>query len=141
MPKAPGKNYRNGISLIEFFDRFPDEESAERWWTTERWPTGVACPGCGSMNIQHRTTRKPQPYRCRDCRKDFSAKTGSLMHGSPLGYRIWVLAIYILTTGIKGTSSMKLHRDLKVSQKTAWYLAHRIRETWADNAGGSSPAR
>ena len=52
MPKAPGKNYRNGISLIEFFEKFPDEESAERWWTTERWPTGVACPGCGSMNIQ-----------------------------------------------------------------------------------------
>ena len=58
------------------------------------------------------------------------------MHGSPLGYRIWVLAIYLLTTGIKGTSSMKLHRDLRVTQKTAWFLAHRIRETWGGNAGG-----
>ena len=135
MAKAPGKSYRTGISLIEFFEMFPDEESAERWWVASRWPAGVACPECGSMNIQHRSTRKPQPYRCRDCRKDFSAKTGSLMQGSPLPYRTWVLAIYILTTGIKGTSSMKLHRDLKVSQRTAWYLAHRIRESWSDNAG------
>ena len=135
MAKGPGKSFRDGISLIELFEMFPDEESAERWWIAARWPAGIACPGCGSMNVQHRTTRKPQPYRCRDCRKDFSAKTGSLMQGSPLGFRTWVIAIYILTTGIKGTSSMKLHRDLKVSQKTAWYLAHRIRESWADNAG------
>ncbi len=50
-----------------------------------------------------------------------------------LGYQIWVLASYILTTGIKGTSSMKLHRDLGITQKTAWYLAHRIRESWEDS--------
>ena len=136
MAKGPGKSYRKGISLIELFEMFPDEESAERWWIESRWPAGVACPDCGSMNIQHRTTRKPQPYRCRDCRKDFSPKTGSVMQGSPLPYRKWVIAIYLLTTGIKGTASMKLHRDLKVSQKTAWYLAHRIRETWTDSTGG-----
>ena len=57
------------------------------------------------------------------------------MHSSKLGYRKWALAIYIVTTGIKGTSSMKLHRDLKISQKTAWHMAHRIRETWADGTG------
>ena len=135
MAKGPGKSFRRGISLIELFEMFPDDASAERWWVEARWPTGVACPSCGSLNVQHRQTRKPQPYRCRDCRNDFSAKTGSLMHGSPIGFRKWVIAIYILTTGIKGTASMKLHRDLKVSQKTAWYLAHRIRESWTDNAG------
>ena len=65
---------------------------------------------------QHPGTKdpKPQPYRCRDCRYDFSAKTGSLMQGSPLGFQAWVLAIYLLTTSIKGVSSMKLHRDLGV---------------------------
>ena len=132
MPKAPGKSYRVGLSLVELFDLFPDEPSAERWWIASRWPNGIACPRCGSVNIQTRRTRKPQPYRCRDCRYDFSAKTGSLMQGSPLGFRTWAIAIYLLTTGLKGTSSMKLHRDVKVTQKTAWFLAHRIRETWAE---------
>ncbi len=70
------------------------------------------------------------PFHCRACRKFFSTKTNSALHGSKLGYRTWVLAIYILTTGIKGTSSMKLHRDLGVTQRTAWHLAHRIRTAW-----------
>ena len=56
------------------------------------------------------------------------------MQGSNLGFQKWVIAIYLVTTGLKGTSSMKLHRDLKVTQKTAWHLAHRIRETWSDPA-------
>ena len=55
------------------------------------------------------------------------------MQGSNLGFQTWALAFYLLTTGIKGTSSMKLHRDLGITQKSAWHLAHRIRETWADN--------
>ena len=85
--------------------------------------------------MQVRKTRKPQPYRCRDCRKDFSTKTGTLMEGSKLGFQVWITAIYLLSTNLKGISSMKLHRELEVTQKTAWYLAQRIRETWADNAG------
>ena len=74
------------------------------------------------------------PYRCRDCRKFFSAKTGTVLQSSKLGYQVWALATYILTTGIKGTSSMKLHRDLGITQKSAWHLAHRIRETWEQDA-------
>ena len=62
----------------------------------------------------------------------FSVKTGTVMHRSNLGYQTWAFAIYLMTTGIKGQSSMKLHRDLGVTQKTAWHLAHRIRETWED---------
>ena len=56
------------------------------------------------------------------------------MHSSPLGFRIWAIAIFLATTNIKGIASMKLHRDLKVTQKTAWHLAHRIRESWQDEA-------
>ena len=131
---APGKHFREGLSLVELIEMFPDDAAAERWFTKNRWPEGVYCPACGSVNIQERPTRKPQPYRCRDCRKDFSVKLGTLMQGSNLGFQTWALAIYIVTTGIKGTSSMKLHRDLKITQKTAWHLAHRIRETWSDPA-------
>ena len=127
---APGRHYREGISLMEFFDLFPDEASAEAWFVQQRWPNGIACPKCGSLSIAERKNRKPLPWRCKDCRKDFSVKTGSLMESSKLKLRVWLLAIYILTTNIKGTSSLKLHRDLKVTQKTAWFLAHRIRGAW-----------
>ena len=131
---APRKHFREGLSLVELIEMFPDDAASERWFTKNRWPEGVYCPACGSVNIQERQTRKPQPYRCRDCRKDFSVKLGTLMQGSNLGFQKWVIAIYLVTTGLKGTSSMKLHRDLKVTQKTAWHLAHRIRETWSDPA-------
>ena len=131
---APGKFFREGLSLVDLIRMFPDDATAERWFIETRFPDGMYCPECGSFNIQERPTRKPQPYRCRDCRKDFSVKTGTLMQGSNLGFQTWALAIYIVTTGIKGTSSMKLHRDLKITQKTAWHLAHRIRETWSDPA-------
>ncbi len=69
------------------------------------------------------------PYRCRKCYKFFSVKTGTIMQSSNLGYQVWALAMYLLTVNIKGTSSMKLHRDLNVTQKTAWHLAHRGRVT------------
>ena len=131
--KAPGKSHREGLSLVQLTRMFPNDEAAEKWFVETRWPDGVHCPRCGSLNIQERPTRKPAPYRCRDCRKDFSVKTDTLMHGSNLGLQTWVIAIYLLTTNLKGVSSMKLHRDLGVTQKTAWYLAHRIRETWADD--------
>ncbi len=132
--KAPGKPFRKGLSLVEIVRMFPDDTIAERWFVETRWPTGVHCPACGSTNVQERPTRKPQPYRCRDCRGDFSVKTGSLMHGSKLGFQVWAIAIYLLATNLKSVSSMKLHRDLGITQKSAWYLAQRIRETWRDNS-------
>ena len=129
--KAPGKHYRKGISLIEITRKFPDDATAEAWFVETRWPDGVACPECESENVLTVRSRKPQPYRCRACRKHFSVKTGTLMQGSKLGLQVWAVAYYLLATGLKGTASMKLHRDLGVTQKTAWHLAHRIRETWA----------
>ena len=133
--KAPGNSFREGISLIEIMRMFPDDAAAEKWFVKTRWPDGVHCSRCGSANIQERKTRKPQPYRCRDCRKDFSVKTGTLMHDSRLELQVWAVAIYLLVTNLKGVSSRKLHRDLSITQKTAWHLAHRIRETWKDNQG------
>ena len=130
--KAPGKHYRKGLSLTKLMQLFPDDATAEKWFVETRWPDGVACPKCGSMSITEVKNRKPSPYRCRDCRKFFSVKTDTLMHSSNLGYQAWAIAYYLMSTGIKGTSSMKLHRDLEITQKSAWHLAHRIRETWGD---------
>ena len=73
---------------------------------------------------------KPMPYRCRDCKRYFSVKTGTLMAGSPLPVRKWVYAIYLDVTNLKGVSSMKLHRDIGVCQKTAWFMQQRIREAF-----------
>ena len=133
--KGPGQAHRQGISLLQLSEMFPDEATAERWFIQTRWPgSGVRCPHCNSEDVTERASRKPQPYWCRnrECRRYFSVKTGTLMEGSNLGFRKWAYAMYLLTTGIKGTASMKLHRDLGVTQKTAWHLAHRIREAWDD---------
>ena len=132
---APGKHFRKGLSLVEVTRMFPDDATAERWFTEIRWPNGPRCPHCGSDNIQSETAHKTMPCRCRACRKWFSVKTGTVMQSSKLGLQVWALASYLLTTGIKGQASMKLHRDLGVTQKTAWHLAHRIRETWAKADG------
>ena len=131
---GPGRSDRKGITLMELHDMFPDEAAAEEWFRAQRWPDGVRCAFCESENVADQV--KPTPFRCRDCRKHFSTKTNTLMHASKLGFRTWALAIYLMNTGIKGTSSMKLHRDLGVSQSTAWHLAHRIRESWVDENPG-----
>ena len=130
--KAPGKAHRTGISLIDLFAKFPDDDTAEAWFRGLRWPNGIECPNCGSDRVQDGCAHKTMPFRCRDCNKKFSTKTGSVMQSSKLGYRVWAIAIYLFNTNIKGTSSMKLHRDLGITQKSAWHLAHRIREAWDD---------
>ncbi len=129
---APGQHYRKGITLVEFFRRFPDDAAAEAWFADARWPDGPRCPHCDSDRVQANAAHKTMPYRCRDCRKRFSTRTGTVMESSKLGYQVWALATFLLTTGIKGTASMKLHRDIGITQKSAWHLAHRIRETWRD---------
>ena len=129
---GPGKSYRKGISLLEIVKAFQDEANAERWFIETRWPGGVRCAHCDSENVRERANRKPMPYHCADCRQYFSVKTNTLMQSSKLPLRTWAIAFYLLSTNLKGTSSMKLHRDLGITQKSAWHLAHRIRETWAD---------
>lgn len=129
--KAPGKHYRKGITLFELLDMFPDEESAKEWFVKLRWPNGICCPSCGSMNVQTKTAHPTMPYRCREKQCDtgfFSVKTDSAMQSSKLSYRTWIAAMYLLATNLKSVSSMKLHRDLGITQKSAWHLAHRLRE-------------
>ena len=125
---APGMFQREGISLIQLFQMFPDDATAEKWFIHTRWPTGMACPRCGSINVSALTKHPTMPHYCRDCRRYFSVKIGTVMQCSKLGYQIWALGVYLFATTLKGISSMKLHRDLNVTQRTAWYLLHRIRE-------------
>ena len=131
---GPGKSYRQGISLEELFDLFPDDASAEAWFEHHCW--GAAgqpsfCPSCGSTErLRPTPNRRPLPYWCGSCRSYFSVRTNTVMQHSKLGYRKWAIAIYLFVTNLKGVSSMKLHRDLKITQKSAWFLGQRLREAW-----------
>jgi len=135
MGKAPGKASRRGISLVGIMRRFPDDATAEAWFIERRWPEGVTCPHCGSCNVQTGAKHKTMPFRCREkgCAKRFSVRTGTVMQASNLGYQVWAIALYLVTTNLKSVSSMKLHRDLEITQKSAWHLAHRIRTGFAAN--------
>ena len=118
------------LSLLQITRKFPDNESAEQWFIKHRWKNGVECTHCGSNRVTERQKAGKRAFRCKDCRKDFSAKTGSVMHDSKIGFREWAIAIFLMTTNIKGTSSTKLAHDLGISQKTAWYMTMRIREAY-----------
>ena len=135
--KAPGKAYRKGISLVEIMRQFPDDATAEAWYVARRWPNGVNCPHCGSLNVQVGAKHKTMPYRCREkeCAKRFSPKTGTVMEGSKLGFQTWILATFLLSTNLKSVSSMKLHRDLSINQRSAWFLAHRLRVALSQSSG------
>ena len=133
--KAPGKFHRKGLTLVELSRMFPDDATTERWFAEQRWPEGLHCPYCGSTNVQLGAKHKTMPYRCREkeCAKRFSVRTKTPMESSKLGFQIWAIALYQVTTNLKGVSSMKLHRDLGITQRSAWFLAHRLREAWKDH--------
>ncbi len=133
--KAPGKHYREGISLVKLFRKFPNDQAAEKWFVEQRWPEGPHCPHCGSVRVQSGAAHKTMPYRCREreCRKRFSVRTGTCMEASNLGFQVWAVAMYLMTTSLKGVSSMKLSRDLEITQKSAWHLAMRLRKALEDD--------
>lgn len=125
------------VSLYQFFQRFPNEEAARLYFERNRWNGEVSCPHCGSLSVAEVKNHKPMPYRCRDCRQHFSVRTGTVLAESRLPLHKWLMAIYMMTTARKGIPSTQMARELGITQKSAWFLAHRIRETWlAGQSGG-----
>jgi len=120
-------------SLYEFFKKFPSEESARVYFETKRWGDTPVCAHCGSINAAECKNHKPMPYRCRDCRKHFSVRTGTVLAESKIELQKWLMAIYMMTTARKGIPSTQMARELGITQKSAWFLAQRIRETWMNN--------
>ena len=129
--KGPGKAHREGISLIELTELFPDEAAATAWFESLVWPNGRHCPRCGNTETTEAAETSGLPYYCLACRRTFSVRIGTALERSKVPLRKWAVAIYLEMTHLKGVSSMKLHRDLKVTQKTAWFMLHRIREAWS----------
>ena len=133
MPQhTPGRSHRKGLTIRQLFAMFPNDDTAERWFERQRWPEGPVCPNCGGMRAT-RTTHPTMSLRCKDCRKFFSVRKGTVMEATKLGYQTWAIVVYMATTSLKGVSSMKIHRELGVTQKTAWFLISRIREAYAEN--------
>ena len=135
--KAPGKAHREGVTLVHLMDMFPDEAAATAWFESVIWRDGERhCGKCGSVRTRQVPNAKPMPYWCSDCRSYFSVRTGTPIARSNVPLRKWAIAIYLCLTSLKSVSSMKLHRDIGVSQPTAWFMLHRIREAWADEDDG-----
>ena len=130
----PYEIVNNGMSLAEFFRLYPSDIEAEAQLVAWRWPDGIRCPHCDSDRISDVKSRRPQPWRCRACRRHFSHTTDTPMHDTKLGAQTWLLGLFIIVSNPKGRSSIQLAADLGITQKSAWHLAHRIREALASGS-------
>ncbi len=117
---------RHTISTFQLFERFPNAESARVYLESRLWPAGVVCPVCKAG--ERITTRKGGYYRCNACNEDFTVRTGTIFERSHVPLHKWLYAMYLLVTARKGISSLQLAKEIGVTQKTAWFLLHRLRE-------------
>ena len=116
---------RNFASLAEMLKKIPNEDAAIAHFTAIRWKNGAFCPHCGSVKIYHFADKRT--HKCADCHQRFSIKVGTVMEGTKIDVRRWLMAIWLLTAHKKGIASTTLARDLGVTQKTAWFMLHRLR--------------
>lgn len=118
---------------------FRDEDAARAYVEALRWPDGRVCGKCGSLRSYE--TKKVGRYRCAEpeCRKDFTVMTGTVMEASHVKLTVWVTAFHLMASSKKGMSAHQLHRTLDVTYKTAWFLAHRIREAMKTGGLGAAP--
>jgi transposase-like protein len=104
---------------------FSDAENCINFLSQMRWPHGVECPICDGKEVSYLSTRRL--WKCKACKKQFSVKVGSIMEDSPIGLDKWLAAIWIIANAKNGVSSYEIHRSLGITQKSAWFLLHRIR--------------
>ncbi|WP_419737678.1 IS1595 family transposase [Ruegeria sp.] len=135
MTKAPGKSNRKGLTFLQVAAMFGNEEKSRKWIEELHWPDGPFCPHCGSFNVQSGIRHPSMTHRCRECSKKpmFTVRVGTILENTRLPYRTWAIGIYLFTTNLKGVSSMKLHRELGVTQKSAWFMLHRLRAAMEAN--------
>ena len=122
------KEEQDIISLRQFDARISDEAAAVAFAEEQRWGDGLYCPKCGLDSCYRVKSGKPQPFRCRDCKKYFSVRVGTPMENSNLPIQTWLKAIHLILTARKGVSALQMQKHLGVDYRTAWFLDHRIRE-------------
>src|SRR6202163_1100649 len=114
---------------------FTNETAAIAHLEQSRWANDVVCPHCGSVSVTRMAGKTQAGYfQCNDCRDKFTCRTGTVMERSHIPVHKWLLAIHLLSASKKGMSAHQLHRRLGVTYKSAWFLAHRIREAMIDAA-------
>lgn len=111
--------------LQEAIRYFSDKETCTTFMAQIRWPEGVTCPNCEGKEVSYLTTR--YMWKCKTCKKQFSVKVGTVMEDSPIALDKWLAAMWMIANAKNGISSCEIHRALGVTQKTAWFLLHRIR--------------
>src|SRR5690242_19631609 len=112
-------------TLLEAVRYFSDPLVCVEFAAKLRWPNGVICPRCGCMEVGFLTTRRI--WKCKGCKKQFSVKVGRIFEDSPLGLDKWLVGIWLVANAKNGVSSHEVARSLGVTQKTAWFMLHRIR--------------
>jgi transposase-like protein len=117
---------KSTISTFELFAMFPDQEAARKYLESRLWPNGARCPVCGTC--ERVTARAGGFYRCNQCKEDFTVRTGTIFERSHVSLHKWVYAMYLLVTARKGISSMQLAKEIGITQKSAWFVLHRLRE-------------
>ncbi len=117
------------LSVSEFYQQFPDEDTCRSYIAQQRWGSKPVCPRCGSAKVWE--IKGGMQYKCGDCpasRSRFSVRTGTIMEKSRVPLQKWLFAIYLMTTARKGISSIQFAKEVGVTQKTAWFMEHRIRK-------------
>jgi transposase-like protein len=127
------KNILDFETLAAFLEYFKDEETCRAHFAGVRFRNGQYCPHCGHKEIY--TFSGGKRYRCASCKEDFTIQTGTVFGASKVPLRKWFIAIYLLSTTSKGISSVQLAKHVGVTQKTAWFMDHRLRSAMKQNAG------
>lgn len=114
-------------TLMEAIRYFADLNVAIEYVAKLRWPDGPVCPKCGALDEKHYYIKSRRVWKCRACKKQFSVKVGTIFEDSPIGLDKWLAAIWMIANCKNGVSSYEIHRSIGVTQKTAWFMMHRIR--------------
>lgn len=115
-------------TLQEAILYFADADNCLKYMAQRRWPNGVSCPTCGRTDVTFLAKQRKWQCKSAHAKRQFTAKVGTIFEESPLGLEKWLPAVWIITNAKNGVSSYELARSLGVTQKTAWFMLHRIRE-------------
>lgn len=117
---------------------FQDKDKAREYLEAIRWPNGPVCPHCGSSEGHYQLqgkSHRPGVWKCKDCREQFTVTVGTVFERSKIALNVWLQAVFLLCSSKKGMSAKQLERMLGVTYKTAWFMAHRIREAMTNSGG------
>lgn len=123
--------HNDTVSTFELLEKFPNERAAIKHLEHIRWGGKPICPHClerGQAVARRSVGRAPGLYRCKACRKEYTVRHGTIFERSHIKLHKWMYAIYILQTARKGISSLQLSKELGITQKSAWFMLHRLRE-------------